>query len=202
MDSIIEAIEALSDDVKPIREKALRYAKYSSKLDDSGALLIGHRPWVAELNYMMWLYPGAESGDIDKYCGMHQIAIPGMYRSFLNVMNGAHCFGMSLCGLPASMRKNPPGLDRTVLQCHDLSLACKDWAKEYDYSEGLFHFGSRHFTEDENVGYFIDEGDHILCMRKNGERFANWGNIRDFLSDELAASEKLEEESEPSQWND
>jgi hypothetical protein len=116
-------------------------------------------------------------------------------------VNGAFCFGMKLCGVPLSMLGDPPLLDRTILQCHDLATAATRWVSTYRVPAGFFLFGSRHFSATENVGYFIDGGSRLVCARKSGEVIGEWGGFSEFLSDELQASEKLEEELHPSRWH-
>jgi hypothetical protein len=200
MEAIIQRIGAYPAFLGPLQEAARRYLKYPSALADDGAIHIGHRPWVARRNYMLTLYPGLGRQALDRYQKTFHLEIPAIYADFLSVVNGAFCFGMSLCGVPPSMLGNPPLLDRAVLQCHDLATAATIWAREYRVSASFFHFGSRHFSADENVGYFID-GKWIRSVSKKGKnQVKEWASFTEFLSDELQASEKLEEELHPSRW--
>jgi hypothetical protein len=201
MKPISERVEEYPEFLEPLKAKAKAYLKYPSSLGEDGALRIGHRPWVARLNYMLTLYPGIDTTGLDKYCRTFSIEIPGIYADFLRVINGAFCFGISLCGVPPSMLGDPPQLYAATLQCHDLATAAKQWIRDYAVSLRLFHFGGRDFSETEIVGYFIGEGPRILCVRKNGEVIAEWTSFTDFLSDELAESEVLEEELNPSEWD-
>ena len=197
MNSITQQLDAYSDALAPLREAASRYLKYPSVLAKDGVMNIGHRPWVAELNYMFMLYPGIESDALEQYSQRFRIEIPQMYAKVLAELNGAFCFGMSLCGVPRSMLGNPPLLDRTILRCHDLATAATRWVCEYPVPMGCFHFGGRHFSSKANVGYFIDEDIRILCIKKNGEVVGRWTSFAEFLADELKASEELENKLHP-----
>jgi hypothetical protein len=95
------------------------------------------------------------------------------------------------------MLGNPPLLDRTILQCHDLGTAATRWVSEYRVPVGYFHFGGRHFSSRANVGYFIEGANRILCVKKSGKIIGEWTTFSEFLTDELKASEELEETLHP-----
>jgi hypothetical protein len=200
MPTIAQRLDALPDFLAPLREAANRYLKYPSAIDGHGVLDIGHRPWVAELNYLLMLYPGIDREALDRYCQRFQIQVPRVYADFLQAVNGGFFFGMSLCGVPQSMRGNPPLLDRRILQCHDLGTAVTQWIYEYNVPKGYFHFGGRSFSFRANVGYFFDGENRIVCVRGQKKVIQEWTSFTDFLKDELAASEKLEEELHPAKW--
>jgi hypothetical protein len=201
MPTIAQYIAEYSDVLAPLKEAAGRYLIYPSELGKNGVLQIGHRPWVAKLNYVFTLYPGISRDLIDQYAQHFQLKIPQMYIDFLHEVNGAFCFGMSLCGIPPSMLGKPPLLDRSVLQCHDLATAATAWVRGYRVPRGYFHFGGRHFSYKENVGYFIDGGKRIVCAKQDGTTVGEWTGFTDFLTHELPQSEKLEEELHPPQWD-
>jgi len=201
MQTIAKRLDALPDFLAPLEEAASRYLKYPSVLGKDGVMDIGHRPWVAELNYMLMVYPGIDSNSLDRYCQRFEIQVPKMYADFLCAVNGGFFFGMSLCGVPLSMLGNPPLLDRRILLCHDLATAATRWIGEYSVPEGFFHFGGRHFSFSANVGYFFDRENRIVCVRGKKKVIGEWTSFTDFLSDELRASEKLEEELHPAKWN-
>jgi hypothetical protein len=201
MQTMAQRLAAVPDFLAPLKDAASRYLKYPSVLGKDGVMNIGHRPWVAELNFMLMLYPGINQEALNRYCRRFEIQIPEVYVDFLRAVNGGFFFGMSLCGVPLSMLGNPPLLDRTILQCHDLATAATLWIHEYRVPEGFFHFGGRHFSYRENVGYFFDGQNRILSVRGKKKIIAEWTNFSDFLSAELQASEKLEEELHPAKWN-
>jgi len=82
-----------------------------------------------------------------------------------------------------------PSLTRSFLQCHDLTTANRDWIKEFDIDQGLFHFGGGTYSYDENTGYFYGQA-KIMSIRKNGKPVNEWNNFSDFLNDELTRAEK------------
>jgi hypothetical protein len=157
---------------------------------------IGHRPWVAPLNYMFVLYPEIKRTNLAKYCRRFQILVPEQYVDFLRALNGAFCFGMHFCGVPLSMLGDPPLLDRTILQCHDLVTVGDYW----QVPRNFFRFGGRHWSYKENVAYFFDGNKRIVSIRGRNSAVNEWTSFAKFLSDELMASEKLEERFHPSKW--
>jgi hypothetical protein len=199
--TIAERLDTLPDFLAPLKDAAARYAGYPSVIGKDGVLDIGHRPWVAELNYMLMIYPGIDTNALHRYCQQFRIHVPEMYAEFLQAVNGVFFFGMSLCGVPRSMLGNVPLLDRRILQCHDLATAATLWIDEYSVPAGFFHFGGRHFSFRANVGYFFDGEKRIVCVRGQKKVIGEWTSFSDFLKDELAASEKLEEELHPAKWN-
>jgi hypothetical protein len=201
MHTIAQRLDALPGFLAPLKEAASRYLKYPSVIGKSGVMDIGHRPWVAELNYMLMLYPGIDSDALSQYCQRFDIQVPDVYADFLRAMNGGFLFGMSLCGVPLSMLGNPPLLDRRILQCHDLATAARLWIEEYRVPAGFLHFGGRHFSHRENVGYFFDGDKRIVSVRGKKKVAGEWTSFADFLSYELKASEKLEEVLHPAKWN-
>jgi hypothetical protein len=201
MDAIQKRLDALPEFLAPLKESASRYLKHQSDIGKDGVMDIGHRPWVAELNYILMIYPGIESEALNRYCQRFEIRVPDVYADFLRAVNGGFFFGMSLCGVPLSMLGNPPLLDRRILQCHDLATAATQWIREYRVPEGFFKFGSRHFSYSGNVGYFFDGNNRIVSVRGKKKVTGEWSSFAEFLSDELTASEKLEEELHPAKWN-
>jgi hypothetical protein len=201
MQTIPQRLAALPDVLAPLKEAASRYQKHPSVIEKNGVMEIGHRPWVAELNYMLTVYPGIDTNDLNQYCRRFEIQVPEVYAEFLRAVNGGFFFGMSLCGVPLSMLGNPPLLDRRTLQCHDLATAATLWIDEYSVPRGFFHFGGRKFSFRANVGYFIDGKNRIVSVRGRKKIVGEWSSFSEFLKDELEASENLEEELRPAKWS-
>ena len=61
----------------------------------------------------------------------------------------------------------------------------------------MFLFGGRDFSYTENVGYFSDESNRILCIRKTGKVLGECTSFAKFLGDEMKTSEELEEKLHP-----
>ena len=68
--------------------------------------------------------------------------------------------------------------------------------KYLDKWKDLFYIGGRSYSYSENIGYFIKENE-ILSIRKNGEILKTWDTVIEFLSDEIAISEKQMLEKAP-----
>jgi len=190
-------IGGLPADLAPLADAARALLDQPGNISADGVLSLGHRPWVAPENYALTLYPGLPAEALARYTGRFELEVPAMYAEFLAAVNGAFCFGMSLAGVPRSMLGSPPLLDRTPLQCHDLGSAARSWAFEYrKLPAGAFHFGGRHYSYREHVGYFI-AGGRILSVRKSGKAVGEWGGLSDFLQDELRSSSALDAELHP-----
>lgn len=189
-------IDAFPEALAPLRDAVRRHLDRPVALVDDGTLNIGHRPWVAELNYLFTLYPGIDRDRLDHYVRARGIVIPEVYAEVLGELNGAFCFGMALCGVPQSMASRGL-LNRWILQCHDLATAATAWVGEYRVPAGLFHFGGRDYSKRETVGYFFDGDRRILCIKHRGKVLGEWTSFAEFLADELKASEALEQTLRP-----
>jgi hypothetical protein len=201
MEQVTARLAELPEFLAPLKVAASRYLQYPSRYSPDGTVSIGHRPWVAELNYLFVLYPGVGVDVLTRYSQQFELEVPALYAEFLKSLCGTFCFGMSLFGIPASVLDDSPLLDRSVLQCHNLASAVHRWTREYQIQPGLFYFGSRYYSREENTGYFINENGRLLSIKKQGEVVGEWTNFRDFLAEELQASEKLEVERHPPQWS-
>jgi len=190
-------LDRLPAELTPLAEAARSLLGYPGVLSADGALCLGHRPWVAPQNYALTLYPGLSANALLWYVDRFGLTLPEMYASFLQAVNGAFCYGMSLAGVPESMLGTPPLLERRRLQCHDLGMTTTSGPSEYrSLPAGAFHFGYRHYSYRENVGYFI-VGERIMSIRKSGEVVGEWDGFSDFLRDEVSASAALDAELHP-----
>src|SRR5438477_122763 len=88
MQTFAERLDALPDFLTPLKEAASRYLKYPSVMGKNGVMDIGHRPWVAELNYMLMMYPGIKTDALNHYCRSFEIQVPDVYADFLRAVNG------------------------------------------------------------------------------------------------------------------
>jgi hypothetical protein len=114
--------------------------------------------------------------------------IPSLYRELLLVTNGYLAFDLSLFGLAPSMQESPHLLDREKRQCHALSLANRDWIREFEVEENWFYFGGRALSASEKAGYFLSEGSLVRALRISGETVGEWSNFSLFLEEELACA--------------
>jgi hypothetical protein len=130
---------------------------------------------------------------------LHGLKIPTGYKAILSQVNGLYAFGLALYGIPPSMVKNPPLLDRSRLQCLDLGEANRSWKRAYRGQE-RFCFGSRHYSYTENSSYFWDRRGEIIAALKTGEIVGHWSDFKSFLTDELRAAETYEQSRTPEEW--
>jgi hypothetical protein len=200
--TIADRLSQIPAVLAPIAEAAVRYSAYPSKVGGDETLYIGQRPWIAPQSYTIIVYPGIDKDIVGTYQARFGINIPESYTKFLHSLGGAFLFGMSLYGIPPSMMGDPPVLDRSKLQCLDLATANKHWRNEFNTDPNFCHFGSRHFSRTEDVGYFINDSGIVLCVRCGGAIQGEWQDFSQFLKDELATSEDLENSLHPPQWKD
>ena len=191
-------LQAVAGELEPIRQTAERLVDQTAKVETSvETILISHRPAIGTEAYAVVLYPGVSEDFIAGYEQIHsqrmpaKFTIPGAYRTFLNVLNGAELYQMFLYGLPVSMAKNPPLLNRSVRQPLDLATANIDWKNPYRPSESQFHFGSGPYSDNENIAYFLNPDRSIEARRAGGEVFGKWVTLGDFLAQEILRVESL-----------
>ena len=181
METIYKIIDSYPDEYLAIKKQARKYIQNDSNIDDNETVNILHRPWVARLNWGLMLYKSADIPKIRQAENLIKKPIPEFYKNFLTKINGCFLYDISMFGLI-------PSLTRSFLQCHDLTTANIDWIKEYDFDQSFFHFGSGHYSYEENTGYFYGQN-KIISVRKNGKFVNEWTNFSDFLNDELVRAE-------------
>src|SRR5688500_5402745 len=96
-------LDRLPADLVPLADAARALMHEPVVLSADGVLNLGHRPWVAPKNYAVTLYPGLSAQTLLWYVDRYGLDVPEMYARFLQSVNGALCYGMSLAGVPGSM---------------------------------------------------------------------------------------------------
>lgn len=182
-------INAYPDEYLPIKSQAQKYLPNNSSLENDGTMKILHRPWIAPLNWGLMLYKGADDKWLEDFENSTEKKIPSVYKKFLLTINGCFIYDLSLFGLTPSIYLKGT-FDRTQLQCQDLISANDSWVQEYAVEQDHFHFGSRAYTYDENVGYFLREN-QIMSLRINGETVKEWTSFTEFLNDEIGEAENM-----------
>src|SRR5262245_7505743 len=188
----IERLQSVPAAFRPLREHAERYLSSGAVTDEAGVVSIGRDSRVAPEYFLFRLYPPAPSEWLVR---RRSYEVPIEYLQFLACANGCFAYGMSLYGFAPSMESGSPHLSRTTLQCLDLTLANDDWRREFRLSQALFHFGSRHYSHTENVGYFMEESGGIHAFLKSGRKLEGWGDFTRFLQDELTAAQTFYSQS-------
>ncbi|MFN7920183.1 MAG: hypothetical protein U0Q16_08805 [Bryobacteraceae bacterium] len=190
MDEIQRFIGDLVGPLLPNADVARRHLPAEAEFDaKSGALRIDRRPKIAPEAYCLVLYPGISERDQDRYRDI-QVAnrrgpIPAIapeYKAILAHLNGAFLFQASLFGIPRSMLRTPPLLDRSTLQ--PIDLLSSNIQSRYGADPGLFHFGAGPFTDTENVGYFCDAG-RVKAYLRGGRLLHEYASFREFFTEEL-----------------
>ena len=198
-DQVLERLKGLASSWAALAAHATRYAQYCSSIATDDTLEIGHMPWIGPQAYAFRLFPPAKKAWIERFRHRAGRPIPPGYGEFLRTVNGCEAYGLSLYGLPPSLQREPPLLDRLRPQPLDLGTANQDWAHEYEGSGTGFHFGARSWSHDENIGYFwTDEG--IRALRPRGELIAEWRDLTALLEDELPLAEQMQVEHTPVDW--
>jgi len=187
MKEILERVEALPEELMPITIQVKKYLEINSNIDES-VMNILHRPWIAPLNWGLTLYKAAEPAWFSEFFKRTAKEIPDFYHDFLRNINGGFIYGMSMYGLTPSLYEKGL-LNRTILECHDLTEANNDWIYEYNVDPEFFHFAGRPYSRNENIGYFFDN-EQILCYRKSGELINKWDSLGEMLFDEIEIVEK------------
>ncbi|WP_176699900.1 hypothetical protein [Neobacillus massiliamazoniensis] len=193
-EKISQAFDNVNDDYSPIVEQARRYLKYASLIDLDESFKMGHQPWEGPYSFAVTLYQPAKKSWLGKW-------IPKEYQNFLLTFNGCFIHGFCLYGLPPSMQRKTPLMNRKVLECLSLQEANLSWIHGYNVDKNeCFHFGGRTYTYEENVGYFIRNKTNIICARNNGEIIGEWNDFTTFLQDELEVVEAMMREKTPEDW--
>lgn len=188
MKEILERTESFPIELRPISIQIKRYLDNNSNINEL-VLNVLHRPWIAKLNWGLMLYKGVKTEWFPEFNKRTGKEIPYFYKEFLKHINGGFIYGVSMYGLTPSFFETGL-LNRTTLQCHNLATANSQWISEYKVDMNLFHFASRNYSEDENVGYFW-KNDIILCYRKNGELLKQWNSLEEMLYEEIEIAEQV-----------
>ena len=196
--NLMSKIDNYPDEYLPIKRQAKKYLRNNSTIDNDRTLNIFHRPWVAPFNWGLTLYKAAEKNWINEFERQTQKIIPNHYKNFLLTINGCFIYDFSLYGLTPSIYLNRT-LDRSQLQAHDLTIANREWLYEYKVDKNSFHFGSRAYTYNENVGYFFYDN-KIKSITKNDKTVNEWHNFSNFLNDEIREAENMMLEEIPKEF--
>jgi hypothetical protein len=194
-------LEKLESAFGPLATICERYLRYRSVVDSiDGTISIGHQPWKGPEAYAVRIFPAAKKSWFGKYSRSRGLKFPVAYKSILSSVNGIDAFGLSLYGIPPSMVKDPPLLNRSTLQCLDISLANRNWKRAFPGQEARFHFGGRHYDSTQNSGYFWDPGGEIIAVLKTGEVVGSWTDFQLFFAEELQAAEHYHRSQTPDEW--
>ncbi len=152
-----------------------------SAVAPNGTVMLGRAPHIAPEAYRVLIYPPAPEPWMRTLEDTMSVQIPAELRRVLLVMNGCHCFDLSLFGVTESPTSP---LNRREPVALRLAFGLADWADAYGRA-GSFYFGGAPWTDEENIGYFwSDRGP--FSARTNGEVVGSWSGLADLFNAELA----------------
>jgi len=184
-----EKLSSLPNDYLPIERFVKKYAEREFRTDNLGTVQLVKNPEFTEA-YFINLFEGAPQLYFDNFLARYHIEIPAPLRGFLRIMNGLHFYDFHIYGLTPSSYNTTTGLlGRTIVQPLDIGAANQIWKYEFERTD--FHFGSRHFSNSENCGYFLKNGIIESCL-ENGKVVGTWTDFSDFLTSELTITEQNE----------
>lgn len=193
----MEIINNLDGDLQPIADLVgTLLSQEVETLSVDGNLQLVRRLGLGSEAYAVTLFKGVEDSTIDRYEKIHSIEIPKTYRDVLHVLNGASVFGLNLYGIPSSMAKDPPLLDRSAVQPLDIATANARWRFGFSSDESLFQIGGAPWTPEENVAYFLTGDSGVASIRKHNVENTSWVGLRTFLSDEIDRVQDVYQEIE------
>ena len=183
-------IENISEEYISIKELSIKYLKFGATRNEENTIKIYNQKWEAPLKFAITLFYKSPKDYIEKFETLNDSKIPTVYSKFLQEINGCSFFEFDLFGLTPSIYRSGL-LDRSKTQCFDLGTANRNWKLEYRLNEDLFYFGSRAYSFNENIGYFMDNDGAIKSIRKNGQVMNEWTSFSSFLKTELQIAEKM-----------
>jgi hypothetical protein len=187
-----ELLGGLIGSLAPIRNVALKLSGPDTRVDPiSGAICVSHRPRIAPEAYAIRLFPPADESVIASYEKIHALTILETYRTTLRRVNGATIFDMALFGIPPSMAREPPVIDRSTAWPLDIGTAQTKWRIRYKAAATDLFIGSGPWTPNEHLGYFLSPNGEVRAVRRGGDPFGSWTGIEDFLKAELRRAEDL-----------
>ena len=189
-------LQAIDDDLSPLRGVIERLASSDANVEPTtGALRLSHRPEIGTEAYACVLYPGIGLDVIDQYESVHRARLsryldtPAFYKNLLTRLNGAFLFNTAFFGIPPSMTRNPPLLDRSALQPLDVCTANDIWRCEYGVVPSNFYFASGPHSDNENVGYFLTPNNRVEAYLVGEKKIGEWAGMAAFLTEELERAE-------------
>jgi hypothetical protein len=174
---IDERLAEVADVLPAIREFSVGLVQDAVVLAD-GTVLMGHAPSVAPQAYRVSIFPPAPEAWLRSLEKAADVTVPDDLYRVLRVMNGCHCFELSLFGVAGSDL-----LDRGVRAPLRLAFALEDWAHDYGRA-GEFYFGSAPWTYEEDVGYFWSPSGPCSA-RTTGAIVGKWPTLNALLLAEL-----------------
>ena len=148
----------------------------------SASIVAYHDPSRAPEYYALELWPGLTEATIRGYETRVAVEFADAYREFLLQVNGATIGGLSVMGIPPSLLRDPPVLDRRTRQPLDIATANHSWRHNYAANPDHLHFAGLEWSAKENAGLFMDRRGEILGVLKSGSLVQSWSGLEGLLA--------------------
>jgi hypothetical protein len=186
-DIIKERLDAMPDCFDWLKQLALRYLGKGCRLQE-GCIRLGRFRKYDHDHFHITIFPPAEP---DWLVERRSFEVPLDYLKLLSHMNGLRLFEMRLFGFTPSMQGSFPRLDRSRLQCLDLTAANETWTIDMKNAPGGFiYFGSGFYSSKENKEFFMNEAGNIRALLKRGIELGGWPSLWALIAQEGAAEEQ------------
>ncbi len=164
-------IQSLRHPFEPLRELVLRTSD-ARALPES--VVAHHDSSVAPEYFALEMWPGVQGGSVRAYLARFTLSIPDSHIAFLSQVNGLTLGSLRIFGVPPSMLREPPMLDRSARQPLDLAAANRSWRLGFPTCCHLFHLGSLRHSHSENAGLFLAEAGGIVAALSDGRLVGQW----------------------------
>jgi hypothetical protein len=156
---------------------------------NGGAILIGPRPDIGALAYDVVLHPPISPQELGAYEHLAGFVVPPLLSEMLLALNGCKFFELSVYGVPLSMTREPPLLDRSTRAPLDLGSG-RWWRVNYlEAPESGVLFASRNVSDDGQVGFFLTPTGAVVGVA-NGKSLApqdagSWPSLSTWWASQL-----------------
>lgn len=191
-ESLEERLNALPELFGPLKKAMLAAGASGAWIEGkgNGPLLAGPRPDLGTHAYDIVLFSPLPADALTAYQALHGFELSDAILQLLRHLNGCVLFGLKLYGVPPSMARNPPLLDRSGRAPLDIASG-RFW--RVGYAEAAPEdtlFASRNVGDSGQVGYFMSPEGRISGRGNRSPeapvRCGPWTNLADWLIEELA----------------
>src|SRR5436190_19614344 len=145
---INDRLNALPPCYEALRDMVCRYLSSGCCIHED-SIRVGRFRKYDHDHYHITIFPAAKP---DWLVAPRSFEVPLDYLKFLSYCNGLQLFELSFFGFSPSMQDTPPKLDRTRLQCLDLTLANESWRREMrNPPADCLYFACSPYSYDQNM---------------------------------------------------
>lgn len=179
-------LAALPASLDPIARAARKIAAAGAWIhDSSGAFLAGHRPDLGTHSYDVIIFPPLPPAALESYQQVNDFALPEVLSGMLAQMNGCHLRALNIYGVPPSMTRDPPLLDRDGRSPLDISSGGY-WRHSYAPAPAEYVlFASTPVGDDGLIGYFMNPAGQVIGRGNDSptveQQSGPWTNVTSWL---------------------